>query len=223
MIGFDLQYFGGRGSSSGGGGGGGASGGLNPKNIAETTSLLSAPGKRNEINETMAAIKAVSDDYGLTLEDIQLATLKGRGASTMAYYDSRGNLAVNNAYFDSKKMNQAYDACVKDGFHPSRGSKSGLEAVAAHEMGHRITEEIGRKMGLGDWQLDKASNTIMSNAKKSLGAKSVGDIRAKVSGYAKQSNAEALAEAFSDVHCNGKKASKESRAIVAEINKYFGR
>lgn len=216
MVKYNLQFFGGRGSSSGGIGGGG----LNPKDIASTASLLSAEGKTREINETMNAVKKISDDYGLNLNDIQIATLKGRGASTMAYYDAQGNLAVNKAYFDSKTMNTAYDRCVKDGFHPSRGNKSALEAVASHELGHRLTEEIGRKMGLGDWQLDKASNRVMKEAAKKLGTK-VGSVSKGVSKYGQKNHAEALAEAFADVYCNGKKASKESRAIVDIMNGYL--
>lgn len=219
MLKYDIQFFGGRGSSSGGGGGG-ATGGLNPKDIVSTASLLSAEGKTREINQTMNAVKKVADDYGINLNDIQIATLTGRGASTMAYYDTSGNLAVNKAYFDTKKMNDAYDRCVDQKFHPSRGKYSGLEAVASHELGHRLTEEIGRKMGLGDWQLDKASSKVMKEAAKQLGTK-VGSVSKGISKYGQKNHAEALAEAFADVYCNGKKASKESRAVVDIMNGYL--
>ena len=46
---------------------------------------------------------------------------------------------------------------------------------------------------------------------------------AKISGYAKTNYAECVAEAFADVYCNGKNAKKESRAVVSELNKYYGR
>lgn len=223
MLKINLQLFGGRGAGSGGGGGGGASGGLNSNDIVSTTSLLSASGKQTEINQVMSAVKNVFDDYGIDLTDIQIATLKGKGLTTMAYYDQAGNLAVNKNFFDSKAMDTAVDECVASGYHPPRGNKSGLEAVASHELGHRLTEEVGRKMGLGSWQLDQASNTIIKDAKKKLKAKTTADVRAKVSGYAKESNAEAVAEAFSDVYCNGKKASRESKAIVEVVNGYLGK
>lgn len=118
-------------------------------------------------------------------------------------------------------MNAAYDKCVKSNFHPPRGKKSGLEAVASHELGHRLTEEVGRKMGLGDWQLDRASSRLVKEAKKSLGYKTMSQVTSKISGYAKQNHAEAVAEAFADVYCNGKKAKKESSAIVNALNSYF--
>ena len=190
MIKLNLQLFGGRGSSSGGGGGGGTTGG-NIK-VLSTDSLLSASGKTNEINSVMGAVKKVSDDYGVDLSDLRIAKLDKKDQGVMAYYDASGNLAVNENYFNSKAMNSAYDNSVKSGYHPSRGNKSGLEAVASHELGHALTEEAGRKLGYGDWKLDKVSNDIVKTAKKNLGYKSTSDVRNKISGYGKTSNAERL-------------------------------
>ena len=209
MIEMNLQFFGGNGSNSWGGGGGGS---VNP---VDTTSLLSASGKQSEIKEVMSAVKGVYDDYGIDLSDIQIATLRGKDAKVMAYYDSDGNLAINKSYFDSKKMDAAYDMCVKSGYHPDRGNKSGLEATAAHEMGHRLTDT-----GKG---IDATSRDIVQKAAKKLKYKNSANMAAKISGYAKHSYAECVAEAFADVYCNGKNAKKESRAVVSELNKYYGR
>ena len=195
---------------------GGSTGG-NAQPIS-TESLLSASGKRQEIMQVMDAVKRVSDEYGQTLEDIQIATMGKGGERVMAYYDSGGNLAVNKNYFDSKKMDKAYDECVKMGFHPPRGKKSGLEATAAHELGHKLTDAYAQKMGMGSWQLDKASNQIIKEAKKKLGYKKMSDVSKRISGYGSSSNAEAIAEAFSDVYCNGKRAKKESKAIVSVLD-----
>ena len=218
MINLGLQYFGGRGAS----GSGGTTGGGKTK-VLSTESLLSATGKQTEINQVMGAVKSVYDEFGKPLNDIQIATLDKKSQSTMAYYDNNGNLAVNKNYFDAKKMNDAYDASAKSGFHPPRGNKSGLEAVASHELGHQLSEEVGRKLGYGDWQLDKASNKIINEAKKQGGFKDVASIRKAISGYATKNNAEAIAEAFADVYCNGKKAKKESQAVVNVLNGYLGR
>lgn len=163
----------------------------------------------------MSAVKSVYDDYGIDLSDIQIATLRGKDANVMAYYDSDGNLAVNKSYFDSKKMDAAYDRCVESGFHPDRGNKSGLEATAAHELGHRLTDT-----GKG---IDSTSRDIVQNAAKKLGYRNSANMAAKISGYAKHSMAECVAEAFADVYCNGKNAKKESRAVVSELNKLYGR
>ena len=217
MINLGLQYFGGRGSTSGG-----STSGRKLKPYT-TESLLSASGKQTEINQVMKAVKDVYDQYGMPLNDMRVAKLAKQDQGVMAFYNDAGNLAVNENYFNSKKMNDSYDACVDRGFHPSRGNKTGLEAVSAHELGHALSEEVGKKLGYGDWQLDKASNKIILEAKKQGGFSSVDAMRKSISGYAKQNNAEAIAEAFSDVYCNGKKANKASQAIVNVLNGYFGR
>ena len=200
----NLQFFGSRGASGGGDtGGGGRGGGTDVKN---TESLLSAgAAKQQEINETMNAVKAIADRYGLNMNDIQLATVGARSAGVMAYYDSQGNLAINKNYFTSEGMNKSYDNCVKNGYHPSRGDKPGLTAVAAHELGHALNHKVA-----GSWEnLDKEANKIVKEASKKAGYKSVKDFRKAISGYASKNSAEAIAEAFSDVYCNGSKASKE--------------
>lgn len=211
---------GGRGSTSGG-----ATGGLDGANILGTESLVSArESNPQEVDEVLSVARDVRDQYGVTVEELEVADIGGRkGGGTMAYYDSNGNLAVNRKYFDANKMNQAYDACVDSGWHPKRGNKSGLEATAAHEYGHRLTDVAGQKIGNGAWSLDKTSNQIMSEAKNRLGAKSVEDVRKGISGYGQSSNAEAIAEAFADVYCNGRKASKASRATVGVLNEYLRR
>lgn len=212
---------GGRGSSSGGRPRGGK--GVNPANIVSTTSLVSErEGYRTEVDQVLTVARDVYQQYGIA-SDLEVATLKGKDAlSTMAYYDSNGNLAINKNYFDAKKMNDAYDACVDSGFHPSRGNKSGMEAVTAHEIGHGLTNEIAKKLGVTGQGMDKVSTEIVKQASKKAGyGNAVVKFSSKISGYAKQSNAEAVAEAFADVYCNGGKAKKESKAIVDVLNTYF--
>ena len=216
-------YCGGRGSSSSGGGRFGRGGGLNPANIVSTSSLISARngGYRDEVDQVLTVAKDIQDQYGVNL-DYDIATLKGKDAQgTLGYYDG-SNLAINQNYLNVDKMNKTYDASVESGYHPSRGNKSGLEAVTSHEMGHKLTDEIGKKMGLGSWKLEEASDRVLKEASKKAGYKNATyKLASKVSGYAKSSKAEALAEAFADVYCNGSKASKESKAIVDVMNSYL--
>lgn len=204
---------------------GGATGGLSEDNIVNTTSLVSErEGFQTEVDAILDVAKDVSEQYGITAVDLQVATLKGRSArSTLAYYDSSGNLAINKNYFDSGAMDKAYDSCIKQGFHPGRGNKSGLEATAAHEMGHRLTDVAGQRKGYGMWSIDKVSNEIVSQAKQRLGAKTIDEVKKGISGYGQKNNAEAIAEAFSDVYCNGRKASRSSRAVVSVLNEFLGR
>ena len=93
---------GGRGARSSGGGRGGG-GGLSPNDIVSTTSLVSArEGKQLEVDETLQTFQDVYDEYGYVIDDIQIATLKGSGASTIAYYDG-ANIAMNQSYFDKAR------------------------------------------------------------------------------------------------------------------------
>lgn len=219
MIRLNLQFFGGRGAGSSSGrmkGGGGVHAG----DIISTTSLVSER-ENNQVlvDETLSVFKDVYDEYGAQVTDIQIATLKD-GMTTMAYYDFDGNIAFNKAYFNSAKMERAYAASVKDGFHPSNGNKTAMQAVAAHELGHKLTADASTKLGLGTLGLDSAATKIVTEARAATRHKGVVKMASKISKYATTSNAEAVAEAFADVFCNGKKARKESKAIVDVLNKY---
>ena len=220
MIKLNLQFFGGRGATSGGNTGGGGGN----VSLINTKSLVSE--RENEkvsalVDETLQVFSDVNDEYGTIVNDIQIAQL-GKGSNTMAYYDFEDNIAVNEKYFDRDVMNNAYAKSVAQGFHPSNGSKTPLQAVVAHELGHALTERVGAKMGQGGFfNIDKTSNSVVKQAMKGSGHKTIKSFRSAISGYATKNNAECIAEAFSDVFCNGSKAKKESRAVVKVIDSYL--
>lgn len=219
MIKLDLQFFGGRGASSGRESGGG---GVNPGDIVSTESFMSARGRMgNSADAALDVFKDVSDEYGYVVNDIEIATMKGSGANVLAYYDG-ANVAFNQSYLKGEAMEKAYEACVKDGYHPSKGNKTALQAVTAHELGHGLTDAVATKMGLtGPGKLHTAATNIVNEARKSTSHRGVVQMASKISRYATSSNAEAVAEAFADVYCNGKKARSESQAIVNVVNKYL--
>lgn len=216
----NLQFFGGRGSSSSSSGGG--TGGISGADILETRSLISERETQQElVDETLAVFQSVYGEYGAQVEEIQLATLTP-GSNALAYYDADDNIAFNEAYFNKETMNAAYAESVRQGYHPSNGSKTALQAVASHELGHKLTADIATKMGYsGFGGLDKASDKILKQALGQTKHKNIASMKGKISGYAKTSSAEAIAEAFADVYCNGKKAKTESRAIVNVIDGYL--
>ena len=206
---------GGRGASSSGRYGGG---GLSPADILSTNSFVSERHNYDISNDVLDVFKNVNEEYGYVIGDILVAKIKGKSNNAMAYYDGT-NIGFNEAYASTKVLNKAYANCVKSGFHPSNGNKSPAEAVASHELGHALTDAVGKKMGGLD--IDRASDRIVKEAKKQTGHGGVVQMAKKISTYATQSNAEAIAEAFSEVYCNGKKAHKESKAIVNVINSYL--
>lgn len=217
MLKLGLQFFGGRGASSGREGGGG---GVNPGDIKDVKSFMSERG-RYDADSALQAFKDVQEEYGYVVNDIQIATLTGNGASVLAYYDG-DNVAFNQAYLKSGVMDKAYAECVKSGYHPPNGDKTPLQAVAAHELGHGLTDAVAVKMGItGARKIDTAATRIVTEARKSTNHRGVVQMASKISRYATSSNAEAVAEAVADVYCNGKNARSESHAIVNVINKYM--
>ncbi len=203
--------------ASGSKAGGGHSTGINPKNIVDVQDMLTERGNYTggEIDLAYQPIIEIYDIYGLQV-DTQIATLKGKDSNVLGYADSNGNIAINKAYMNNEKMNATYKKCVDMGYHPSNGNKSGIEAVMAHELGHQLTAKIAG----GNWaQFDSTANDVVSKASKKLG-KTIK--KGNISGYAKENSGETIAEAFSDVYCNGNKAKRESRAIVNVMNEMLG-
>ena len=205
--------------SRGGRRSGGITGGLKPDDILSTSNLL-IDTKLDDVTrkEVTKTLKDFQDEYGLNYNNTRIAKLKPK-SNALAYYDGDG-IAINVKYLNSKKMNDAYQRCVESGFHPKSGSKTGMEAVVAHELGHALTDMAGAKMGVKGG-IDASSKAIVNEARKATKHRGVVQMASKISGYAKQSNAEAIAEAVADVYCNGKKARSESRAIVNVMNKYL--
>ena len=191
---------------------------VNPGDILSTRDMLSERHNNPLVDEVLTVSKNLRDEYGLSADvyEFQIAKLKSK-SNAIAYYDG-ANIAVNEKFMKADTINKAYDECVKQGFHPSKGNKTAMEAVASHEFGHAINDAIGRKMGL---DIDSSATKIVNEARKQTKHRGVVQMASKISGYATYSNAEAIAEAVSDVYCNGKKARSESKAIVNVVKSYL--
>ena len=191
--------------------------GLKPGDILSTTSLISERElNQQEVDDTLTVLRDIQNQYG-TVIDTEVADIKP-GTGTMGYYDGE-NIAINREYFNTDYMNKAYAEGVASGWHPSNGNKSAMEAVVSHEYGHALTNEVGKAMGVSG--IDNIATRIVNEARKGSGHKGVVQMASKISRYATTSNAEAIAEAFSDVYCNGSKAKKESITIINVMNKYL--
>lgn len=205
------------GKGTSGGRRGGITGGVKPSDIKGTTNLLIDTGLDEKTrSEVIRTLKDFQDKYDLDYNNTRIANMKP-GTGVLAYYDGEG-IAINNEYLNSKTMNDAYKKCVESGFHPSSGSKTGMEAVVSHELGHAVNGIIADRMGTS---LHASADRIVNEAVKNTKHKSVNTFQSKISGYAKHSNAETVAEAMADCYCNGKKASTESKAIQKVVDKYM--
>lgn len=194
-------------------------------NIQETTDVWSYRHKQgNEpfvdaINTSVGRIQNDFPDIMQTVDHVDAAKLGGKDAQqVLGYWDHGGKtLALNRNYTNIPKMNSVYDASVDSKYHPSRGNRTGTEAVTYHEMGHAVNEHIAQKMGT---DFDTAAKTIVDRAyKNSGGTKGTKAWAGGISKYAQKNNAECIAEAMADWYCNGNKATKQSKAIMKELKR----
>ncbi len=218
---------GGRGVGSAGGGGiaGGSGVGLDIRSQTDVWSARHNPDNADYVDAINSGARAVQEDFPDlmdSVEHVNTATLGGADASSVLGFYSRSEktVALNQRYSDVDVMNTTYDQSVASGFHPSRGNKTGTEAVAIHEMGHALTDHLAQKTGARD--LDELSKTVVDRAYAATGGRGARATKAwagKISGYAKTNYAETVAEAVADFYCNGEKAHANSKAIVAELKK----
>lgn len=210
-----------KGSRGGRGGGGGGGGGGESIYVKNQTDLVSRRETEQKlVDDTLRPAQYVYDEYGVVVNDFQVNELGGKGSrTTMAYHDSDGNIAFNKLYWNEQKINGAYDDGVLAGFHPPRGNKSGTEATAAHELGHALNRAAALRSG---GTMEGAANDIVTAAARKMGVRYT-DVAKRISGYAKKNAKETIAEAFADVYCNGKNAQAASKAVMSELNAYFGK
>lgn len=211
----------GKGTSASGGRAGG--GGVNPDNIHNPQEMISIRNASNQqqVDDVLQVSRELTDKYGADVATggFEVATFSGKDSTTLGCYMPGGGITMNKKYIDNQNMDSVMDDCAEKGFHPSRGNKSGIYAVAAHEYGHSLTENVRGKMG--EKSFDKAAEKIVTEARKKTGDKGNIKFGRKISEYATASNAETVAEAVCDVMCNGKKAKRQSKAIVDVIDGYL--
>ena len=220
----NLQFFGGRGS---GGESLGSSGGGEKVNVQDQIDVWSyRHNKNNEpfVDSINSSASTVQKDFpelmsSGTIYSIDAGKYGGiDNTQTLGFYSADGQLSINRNYTNIDKMNRVYDKSVKEGFHPSRGNKDGVQAVTYHELGHAVTQQIV-KQGYGK-DMDAAAKKVVDNAyKNSKGRGGTKKWAGNISGYAQKNNAECIAEAVADFYCNGSKAKKESKAIMSELKR----
>lgn len=215
---------GGRGADGGNLGGGGGS----SINVISETDLWDYRHKKeNEryVDNINEVIRDVTEEYHALeggIYEVTMGKFEGKDKyQTLAFWSEGGKkLCFNQNFGDVDKVQKAYDESVEQGFHPSRGNKTGEQAIALHELGHSLTGAIATKWGK---TYEKTARSIVDEARRTMSGKHKGSLSmAKcISDYATHSNEECIAEAFADVKCNGRKAKAESKAIVKILDKYL--
>lgn len=205
----------GRGSSGMGGGEGAFGGGMDNTDTTTTvksshplTQEIGKAGGGNFANEIMNTRDAFEVEYGSSVKNMNLSVATFSDPSALGAYGGN-TLYMNSRYIRNANLTQAMQEGAKDGFHPSIGNKTGAEAVASHEIGHRLGEMASQRAGISEKQ-------IVGRAAAKVGIKTE-NMAGHISKYARSNYGETIAEASADVYCNGSKASKASRAIMAEV------
>lgn len=159
-------------------------------------------------NEIMNTRDAFESEYGDAVKMMKLHVGTFSKPGVLGAYGS-DTLVMNQKYVKNANLTAAMQAGAQSGFHPSIGNKTGAEAVAAHEIGHRLGEIAAQKANI-------SQQDIVARAAKKINIKTE-NMAGHISKYARSNYAETIAEASSDVFCNGKKASKASKAIMKEV------
>lgn len=219
VIKIRLQFFGGR----GGGWGGGSGSNVNVMSQTDVWSFRHNPDNAPFVDEINTGVKALADDFPGLMDNVNSVNAAELGGAdkyqTLGFYSPGSkSVSINTNYTDIDKMNKVYDAAVASGFHPSRGDKTGTQAVAIHEMGHALTGHIAERAGK---DFDKMSAYVVNHAYAKAGGKGGAKKWAgSISKYAQENPAECIAEAVADWYCNGSKASAASKAIMAELKSW---
>ena len=129
------------------------------------------------------------------------------------YSPATNTVYMNKQYVNNSELTNSMIAAAKSGYHPSIGTYTGAEAVAAHELGHGMADFIEKTKGID-------AKAIVSSAAKTLKIRPE-NMAGFISEYARTNYHETIAEACADVYCNGSKATKQSKAIMAEVQSYM--
>lgn len=220
---------GGRGSSSGGGG-------WDKENTPQVGTLVAVEdlkiGSLGE-NETMErAIDSIQVDLMNKFPELKDGDLKLFVADNDNIYGfvkvDGTTVYMNKKMFSDKTIEKTYANDVKNGFHPKGTTAAD---VVAHEYGHvahnLISQKyktgstfLGSKVTVKNDALTLLTTKAVNNVNKSTGIKlGIHDYAKNISGYANKNRHEMIAEAFSDVYANGKKATNISQEIVNLMRK----
>jgi hypothetical protein len=117
-------------------------------------------------------------------------------------------------YKDIPKLKMSYERDLKSLFHPAG---TDYRSILTHELGHAITGEIAKKLGLTFQGFsDKLENEVL----KELGL-SKADIGVKLSFYGRKNSLEFIAEAFAE-YMDSKAPRRIALKVGEKLKLYLG-
>lgn len=188
--------------------------GATPKNGEYLSDQIGKKGGTGFADEIMRTRDSLESVYGESVKDITLMTASFAGEGVLGCYSPMENTVyMNKKYIGNTQLTQSMLAAAKSGYHPSIGQYTGAEAVAAHEIGHGMADYILKNKGVSAEAIVAAAGKKIGIAKQNMAG--------FISEYARENYSETIAEASADVYCNGSKATKQSKAIMAEVKSYM--
>ena len=201
-----------KGSSKAGTGkyGGGMTGGNTSVTVKSSHPLTEeiSKGGGSFANEIMNTRDAFEAEYGPAVKNMNLSVATFSNSTVLGAYGG-DTLFMAEKYVKNKNLTEAMKQAEQSGFHPGIGTRTGAEAVASHEIGHRLGEVAAQKAGI-------SQRDIVARAAAKLGIKTE-NMAGHISKYARTNYGETIAEASADVYCNGAKATRVSKAIMSEV------
>lgn len=213
---YNLQFFGGRGASFNPNRKEG--GGKLPARGKDLWSLRHTQTKEVFVDRVNKAIKNMMNQYKGVEGFLQDAWITKNEVDFYGAMTWGGELMLNKEFTDSEALEKAVKEDIKDKYRPPMGNKTAEESVVSHEMGHAIVNLIVRKTGFKELP-PQLSERIVSEARAKTKARNNTTFGGKISKYARENEQETIAEAVSDVYCNGSKAKAESKAVVRVLKK----
>ena len=125
--------------------------------INTTTSVRSSHPLTDEIsrggglfaNDIMNTRDAFEREYGDAVKMMKLHVGTFSKEGVLGAYGG-DTLYMNEKYVKNVNLTSAMQKGAESGFHPSIGNKTGAEAVAAHEIGHRLGEIAASKARISE-------------------------------------------------------------------------
>ena len=193
--------------------------------MSTVNSILSEPVYQNKLNELKMSGSTVGELMSITLPMLEKSfkttnLKKGNGGISTTFAMPSTNISINSIVkFNSiysknlQKWSDNYQSSFDVGHFLPIGDKNVAYMAAVHELGHCVFYQLNSLM---DYNEKQKFNSMFKNL-------DVLQWQKQISGYSTLSRHEHIAEAFSDVYCNGQNATQHNKDVVNLMKDIYDR
>lgn len=184
------------------------------------------------VDRAISGVESVIKEYPELANNIAKVTTTNDGIMSC----NGADISFNPAYFKEEKIDTLKEIIknyTESGYFPKNTS---LESFGAHETGHAVEWLIIENRPYDydfqrnlDWNSCQTAKEIVSQACRNVKKTEYGkgkrniDLIAAISGYAKKTRSETVAESFADVCANGKNANPLSIEIKRQAMEMYNK